>query len=44
MGAMADIAFVFHWPPAVMEPMSLEELGQWQQLAIERVQASQGES
>ncbi|PTE18061.1 GpE family phage tail protein [Cereibacter changlensis] len=26
---MADIAIVFHWPPAAMDPMCLEELARW---------------
>jgi hypothetical protein len=39
---MADIAAVFHWPPAVMEAMPLEELMLWQQLAVARFKAMQG--
>ena len=33
---MADLAIVFHWPPAVMDQMSLHELMQWRALAIAR--------
>ncbi|HEY4583064.1 MAG TPA: GpE family phage tail protein [Lysobacter sp.] len=33
---MADIAGVFHWTPAVMDPMSLAELMQWRERARER--------
>lgn len=34
---MADIAVVFHWPPAVMDGMSLDELMQWRERARLRV-------
>ena len=30
---MADIAAVFHWPPAAMDPMSLAELADWREQA-----------
>lgn len=33
---MADVAIIFHWPPAVMEPMYIGELMHWRQLAVER--------
>ncbi|MCD2163819.1 MAG: GpE family phage tail protein [Comamonas sp.] len=33
---MADIAFVFHWPPSCMDAMELDELMGWQQLAVQR--------
>ena len=33
---MADIAAVFHWRPADMDPMELGELMHWRQLAVER--------
>lgn len=33
---MADIAVVFHWPPAAMEVMDLGELMEWRELARER--------
>lgn len=32
---MADIAGIFHWPPAVLEDMSLDDLLHWQGLAVE---------
>ncbi len=37
--AMADIAFVFHWPPSCMNAMELGELMSWQQLAVQRFNA-----
>lgn len=33
---MADIAIIFHWPPAAMDPMELAELMQWRALAVQR--------
>lgn len=33
---MADIAAIFHWPPQVMDPMSLAELMDWRERARER--------
>lgn len=30
---MADIAVVFHWPPAAMDPMPLTELMEWRERA-----------
>lgn len=33
---MADLAIVFHWPPAVMDEMSLPELMQWRARAVAR--------
>jgi len=33
---MANIAVVFHWPPQAFADMSLIELMQWHQKAIER--------
>lgn len=30
---MADIAAIFHWPPAVMDPMTLAELADWREQA-----------
>lgn len=38
---MADIAFVFHWPPAAMDPMSLDELARWWAKAIARANPSE---
>ena len=26
---MADLAVVFHWPPDIMDRMSLDELARW---------------
>lgn len=37
--AMADIAFVFHWPLSSMDAMELSELVGWQQLAVKRFNA-----
>lgn len=33
---MANIAVVFHWPPQAFTDMSLNELMEWHQKAIER--------
>ncbi|MGE0082490.1 MAG: GpE family phage tail protein [Thiohalomonadaceae bacterium] len=33
---MADIATVFHWPPAAMDPMPLDELMMWRDKAESR--------
>ncbi|GIX38010.1 MAG: hypothetical protein KatS3mg127_1249 [Silanimonas sp.] len=30
---MADIAAVFHWPPAAMDGMALDELMAWRERA-----------
>jgi len=30
---MADIATVFHWPPAAMDDLPLDELMQWRERA-----------
>ncbi|WP_076879655.1 GpE family phage tail protein [Bordetella sp. H567] len=35
---MADIAVVFHWPPAAMDALSLTELMDWRERA--RVRAT----
>lgn len=34
---MADIAVVFHWPPAAMYPMELQELAEWRERARVRI-------
>lgn len=39
---MADIAAVFHWTPAVMDPMSLAELSEWREQARKRSGAEDG--
>jgi Phage P2 GpE len=36
---MADVAAVWHWPPAVMDAMSVEELMDWHSRALERFEA-----
>jgi hypothetical protein len=36
---MADIAMIFHWPPAAFETMPLDELMTWHRLAVERYEA-----
>ncbi|MGY0155927.1 GpE family phage tail protein [Edwardsiella tarda] len=33
---VADIAVVFHWTPAVTDPMSLAELLTWRHKAMQR--------
>jgi hypothetical protein len=33
---MADIAVIFHWPPATMDAMPIHELLEWRNLAVER--------
>lgn len=39
---MADIACIFHWSPAAMDPMPIEELGRWHERAIERIKLLKG--
>ncbi|MGY0146203.1 GpE family phage tail protein [Edwardsiella tarda] len=39
---VADIAVVFHWPPAVTDPMSLSELLAWRHKAMQRSGVSDG--
>ena len=39
---MADIATVFHWSPAVMDPMMIVELIGWHSRALDRLQATKG--
>ena len=36
---MADIAAIFHWPPGVMDTMTLAELMEWREQA--RVRAGE---
>ncbi|MEG3089756.1 GpE family phage tail protein [Sphingomonas sp. PB4P5] len=36
---MADLATVFHWSPAVMDPMSVNELMGWRMRAAKRSQS-----
>ena len=33
---MADIALVFHWSPAVMDPMTIAELMSWRTKVAKR--------
>jgi hypothetical protein len=33
---MADVAFVFHWPPDRMDEFTIAELMRWRQLAVSR--------
>ena len=33
---MADIALIFHWPPAAMTDMAVGELLHWRALAVQR--------
>jgi len=33
---MADVAVIFHWPPAAMDGMSLSELMGWRDQAAKR--------
>lgn len=35
---MADIAFIFHWPPSEMAAMPLDEILNWHTLAKERLE------
>ncbi|WP_121120068.1 GpE family phage tail protein [Croceibacterium ferulae] len=36
---MADVAIIFHWPPAAMDGMPLSELMGWRAQAARRSQA-----
>ncbi len=36
---MADIAMVFHWAPADMNPLGLADLMQWRERARQRYSA-----
>ncbi|MCU5773060.1 GpE family phage tail protein [Erwiniaceae bacterium BAC15a-03b] len=40
---MADIATIFHWPPAVTDVMPLTEVLEWRHKAIIRSGAGQDE-
>jgi hypothetical protein len=37
--AMADIAFVFHWSPDVMDALTIEDLALWREKARQRLKA-----
>jgi hypothetical protein len=39
---MADLAFVFHWGPADLDPLSLTELLEWRERALERWNQTHG--
>jgi hypothetical protein len=39
---MADIAIVFHWSPAVMDPMGIADLVGWHTRALDRLKATRG--
>lgn len=39
---MADVAAVFHWPPAAFENMDLKELADWRDMAVKRWRAMNG--
>ncbi|MBH9536919.1 GpE family phage tail protein [Novosphingopyxis sp. YJ-S2-01] len=39
---MADIALVFHWPPAVMDALEVDELMQWHERALARFKLVHG--
>lgn len=38
---MTDLAMIFHWPPAAMDPMGLGELTEWRERARQRVETEQ---
>ncbi len=39
---MEDIAVVFHWGPADMDPLGLTDLMDWRERARRRVEAKHG--
>jgi hypothetical protein len=39
---MADLAMVFHWAPADMDPLSLTDLMEWRERARKRLEAKHG--
>jgi hypothetical protein len=39
---MADIAAVFHWSPAELDAMPVEEIFMWQRLAVARWNSMNG--
>lgn len=39
---MADLAIVFHWGPADMDPLGLAELMDWRERARQRVEKQHG--
>jgi len=38
---MADVAVIFHWPPAAMDDMTVSELMSWRERAAKRSQSSE---
>ena len=40
---MADMAMVFHWSPADMDPLTLSELIEWRERARTRWEQSHGQ-
>lgn len=40
---MADIALVFHWTPADMDPLDLSELNEWRERARTRWEQGSGQ-
>jgi hypothetical protein len=41
--AMADLAMVFHWGPADLDPLPLSELMEWRERARSRWEKSDGQ-
>ena len=39
---MADVAAIFHWPPAVMDVMTVAELMDWCDMAVARFKSMNG--
>lgn len=39
---MADVAAIFHWPPAVFDALSILDLMMWRDHAIERAKLLHG--
>jgi hypothetical protein len=39
---MADLAMVFHWGPADLDPLTLTELMEWRERARQRVEGPHG--
>lgn len=37
---MADVAVIFHWPPAAMDDLTVSELMGWRERAAKRSQSS----
>mgnify|MGYP003386731665 CR=1 FL=1 len=39
---MADVAAIFHWPPAAFDTLSVQDIMMWRELAIERAKLLHG--